>query len=140
MEGSGKSTLMKIMAGVDTEFDGERRLFGTRSLGVLEQEPRLNSDLDVEHNIMLGIGNKYPEIMEYLALKNAIEKKEDGDEIEDEDLDELSLEELQQKFDQVKATVDSKGDLKQIQRKVEIAINALRCPPSDSDVDHLSGV
>src|SRR3954466_896216 len=124
--GSGKSTLMKIMAGRDTEFQGEAWPGDGITVGYLEQEPQLDASKTVRENVMDGVRP----VADMLDRFNAISAQmaDPGD-----DFDALMAEmgELQEKIDAVDGwTLDN---------QLEIAMDALRCPPGDSAVANLSG-
>jgi ATP-binding cassette ChvD family protein len=124
--GSGKSTLMKIMAGRDTEFTGEAWPGEGISVGYLEQEPQLDSNKTVMENVKDGVRP----VADMLDRFNAISAQmaDPGD-----DFDALMAEmgELQEKIDAIDGwTLDN---------QLEIAMDALRCPPGDSPVTNLSG-
>ena len=124
--GSGKSTLMKIMAGRDTEFSGEAWPGQGISVGYLEQEPQLDSSKTVKENVMEGVRETADMIERFSAI--SAQMADPGD-----DFDALMTEmgELQEKIDAVDGwTLDN---------QLEIAMDALRCPPGDSDVTNLSG-
>jgi ATP-binding cassette ChvD family protein len=124
--GSGKSTLLKVMAGVEKDFNGEAWAAEGVSVGYLQQEPQLDPKKDVLGNVMEGVGETAALLQEFEAVSNAM-----GD--PDADFDALLTKqaELQEKIDH--------ADAWDIQRKVEIAMDALRCPPGDADVAKLSG-
>ncbi len=126
--GAGKSTLLKIMAGVDTEFSGESWAADGVNIGYLAQEPELNAEKDVMGNVMEGVG----EVQSLIDRFNQVSMKF-ADELSDDEMNEAIAEqgELQEKIDAV--------DGWSIERKVEIAMDALRCPPGDASVEHLSG-
>ncbi|WP_193171687.1 energy-dependent translational throttle protein EttA [Nisaea nitritireducens] len=126
--GAGKSTLLKIMAGVDTEFQGEAWAADGIKVGYLAQEPDLNGDKDVHGNVMEGMG----ETKELLDRFNEVSAKF-GEEMTDDQMNDLLAEqgELQEKIDA--------ADAWDLDRKVEIAMDALRLPPGDADVTKLSG-
>ena len=126
--GAGKSTLLKIMAGVDTEFNGEAWAADGIKVGYLAQEPELNADKDVMGNVMEGVG----EIQSLIERFNEVSMKF-AEELSDDEMNEAIAEqgELQENIDAV--------DGWSIERKVEIAMDALRCPPGDATVEHLSG-
>ena len=126
LNGSGKSTLMKIMAGLDTDINGEAKAAEGVRIGYLEQEPQLDASKDVAGNIYEGVG----------PLKALLERFEEVSAKfaeEDADFDALIAEqsELQEKIDA--------ADGWELDRKVEIAMDALRCPPGEADVSKLSG-
>jgi ATP-binding cassette ChvD family protein len=124
--GSGKSTLLKLMAGIDTEFNGEAWAADGVSVGYLAQEPHLDPQKDVLGNVMEGVGATAKLLEEFESVSNAMADP-------DADFDALLARqaELQEKIDA--------ADAWDIQRTVEIAMDALRCPPSDADVTKLSG-
>ena len=126
--GAGKSTLLKIMAGVDTEFVGEAWAADGIKVGYLAQEPELNADKDVHGNVMEGMG----ETKDLLDRFNEVSAKF-GEEMTDDQMNDLLAEqgELQEKIDA--------ADAWDLDRKVEIAMDALRLPPGDADVTKLSG-
>ena len=126
--GSGKSTLMKIMAGRDKEFQGEAWPGEGITVGYLEQEPLLDPNKTVRENAMDGVRP----VADMLDRFNAISAMM-ADPPEDADFDALMTEmgELQEKIDAVDGwTLDN---------QLEIAMDALRCPPGDSPVTNLSG-
>ena len=124
--GSGKSSLLKIMAGVDDGFTGEARLTAGFSVGYLAQEPQLNPDKDVLGNVKEGLGEVATLVDKYNAVCDAMGEP-------DADFDKLINEQgiLQDKIDA--------ADAWNLDRNLEIAMDALRCPPSDSGVTMLSG-
>ena len=126
--GAGKSTLLRIMAGVDQEFQGEAWAADGVKVGYLPQEPELNADKDVMGNVMEGVG----EIQALIDRFNEVSMKF-AEELTDDEMNEAIAEQgdLQEKIDAV--------DGWEIERKVEIAMDALRCPPGDADVTNLSG-
>ncbi|MCW3797455.1 energy-dependent translational throttle protein EttA [Sphingomonas sp. BN140010] len=126
--GAGKSTLMKIMAGVDTDFQGEAWPGENVTVGYLAQEPQLDPTKNVLENVKDGAR----EVADMVDRFNAI-SAEMGDPKDDTDFDALMEEmgELQGKIDAVDGwTLDN---------QLEIAMEALRCPPSEAAVDNLSG-
>lgn len=128
VNGAGKSTLMKIMAGMDTEYSGEAWAAENHRVGYLMQEPQLDPEKTVRENVMDGVRP----VADMLARFNAISDLM-GDPPEDADFDALLAEmgELQEKIDAVDGwTLDN---------QLEIAMEALRCPPGDSPVTSLSG-
>ena len=124
--GAGKSTLMKIMAGLDTDFTGEAFAADGVKVGYLPQEPQLDPSKNVMENIMDGVGpirdlmQRYEEVNMKFADPDA-------------DMDALLAEqaELQEQIDACNGW--------ELERTIEIAMDALRCPPADADVTKLSG-
>ena len=128
LNGSGKSTLLRIMAGLDKEFDGEARPQPGINIGYLPQEPELDPDKDVRGNVEEGLG----EIMALLERFNEISMKF-AEPMDDDEMNAL-LEEQGKLQDQI----DSAGGW-EVDRKLEVAADALRLPPWDADVTKLSG-
>ena len=126
LNGSGKSTLLKIMAGQDDGFTGEAWAAEGVKVGFLEQEPKLDETKDVLGNVMDGAGEMATMLARFEEVSNAFSDP-------DADMDKLIAEqaELQEKIDA--------GNGWDLGRTVEIAMDALRCPPSDAKVDVLSG-
>ena len=124
--GSGKSSLLKIMAGLDDEFTGEARLTPSFSVGLLEQEPKLDPAKDVLGNVMDGVAPIRDLLAEYEKV-TAMWAEPDAD------FDKVGA--LQAKLE---AKINA-ADAWSLERNVEIAMDALRCPPNDSDVTKLSG-
>jgi sulfate-transporting ATPase len=124
--GSGKSTLLKIMAGLDKDISGEAWAADGVTVGFLQQEPHLDPKKDVLGNVMEGVGAAAALLKEFEEVSNAMADP-------DADFDTLLARqaELQEKIDH--------ADAWDVQRKVEIAMDALRCPPGDADVSKLSG-
>ncbi len=118
--GAGKSTLLRIMAGVDTEFDGTAQLAPGATVGMLEQEPLLNPDKDVRGNVEEGVA----EVRALLDRFNELSMNY-SDEIADE-------------FARVQERIDAL-DAWNLDTTLEIAMDALRCPPADAEVATLSG-
>ncbi len=118
--GAGKSTLLRIMAGVDTEFDGQAQLAPGATVGLLEQEPTLDPTKDVRGNVEEGVA----EIRGLLDRFNELSMN-----YSDETADEFSR--VQEQIDAV--------DGWNLDTTLEIAMDALRCPPPDADVSQLSG-
>jgi energy-dependent translational throttle protein EttA len=124
--GSGKSSLLRIMAGVDDGFTGEARLTAGFSVGHLEQEPHLDPTKDVHGNVMDGVG-------ETAALLTRYEEVLAGWSDPDADFDKLGAEQAD-----LEAKIEAAGAW-DLQRTVDIAMDALRLPPGDADVTTLSG-
>jgi ATP-binding cassette ChvD family protein len=124
--GSGKSSLLRIMAGVDDGYTGEARLTPGFSVGLLEQEPHLDPAKDVMGNVMDGVGEAATLLERY---DEVLAKWADPD---------ADYEKLGEEQADLEARIEASGawDLK---RTIEIAMDALRLPPSDADVTTLSG-
>jgi sulfate-transporting ATPase len=120
VNGAGKSTLMKIMAGLDTEFSGEAWGAEGVTVGYLLQEPELDPSKDVTGNVMDGVGEKKAMLERYneLAMNYSDETAEEMGKLQDE--------------------IEAQ-DLWDLDSKVEMAMDALRCPDGDADVAKLSG-
>jgi ATP-binding cassette ChvD family protein len=127
--GSGKSTLMRIMAGLDTEFDGETWMEPSVKVGYLEQEPELDPTLDVRGNIELGLASVRALLDRFDEVNNAFADPD----LDADGMDALITEQgdLQDKIDAVEGW--------ELDRMVEIAMDALRVPEPDADVTVLSG-
>jgi ATP-binding cassette ChvD family protein len=128
LNGSGKSTLLRIMAGLDTEIEGEARPQPGIKIGYLPQEPELDAAKDVRGNVEEGVG----ETIELLDRFNEISMKF-AEPMEDDEMNAL-LEEQGKLQD----AIDAAGGW-EVDRKLEIAADALRLPPWDADVTKLSG-
>ena len=128
VNGAGKSTLMKVMAGMDTEFRGEAWAAEGATVGYLPQEPQLDPTKNVLGNVMEGVG----EVGRWLARFEEVSAKF-GEEMTDDEMNDLIAEQadLQEKIDSV--------DGWNLERTLEIAMDALRCPAGDADVAKLSG-
>ncbi|MBU8540477.1 energy-dependent translational throttle protein EttA [Falsiroseomonas tokyonensis] len=126
--GAGKSTLMKIMAGQDKEFGGEAWAAEGARVGYLPQEPHLDESKTVGENVMEAFG----ELTAQLKRFNEISDKF-AEEMTEEQMNDLLAEqaELQEKIEAAEGW--------ELDRRIEIALDALRCPPFDSKVAHLSG-
>jgi ATP-binding cassette ChvD family protein len=124
VNGSGKSTLLRIMAGVDKEFTGEAWAAKGARVGYLQQEPPLDPALDVLGNVMLGVAPKKALLDRYneISMKLA------------EDYSDELMEEMTGLQDQI----DGQG-LWDLDSQIEMAMDALRCPPADASVSGLSG-
>ena len=128
VNGAGKSTLLKIMAGIDTEFGGEAWAADGVRIGYLEQEPQLDATKTVGENV----AEAFAEVKACLTRFNAISERF-MEPMEEDEMNDLLSEQaaLQEKIDA--------GDGWEMDRRIEIALDALRCPPADSDVTKLSG-
>ena len=126
--GAGKSTLLKIMAGIDKEYNGEAWAETSATVGYLAQEPDLDPALNVTDNIMTGLADT-KELLDRFDIISA----RFSDPLSDDEMNALIGEqaEVQEKIDAL--------DAWDLPRQVEIAMDALRCPPGDADVNLLSG-
>src|SRR3990170_4542094 len=120
VNGSGKSTLLRIMAGLDTEFTGEGWVAQGARVGYLEQEPQLDRTKSVRENVMEGVAPQKAILDRYneIAMNYS-----------DETADEMT---------QLQDQIEAKG-LWDLDSKVDLAMDALRCPPDDAEVEKLSG-
>ena len=123
VNGSGKSTLLKIMAGIDPDFSGEARAADGVKRGYLPQEPHLDPTLDVWGNVISECEEK-----KVFDRYNAIAAE----------LGENYTDELMEEMNKLQEIIDAK-DLWDIDSKIEMAIDALRCPPNDAEIEKLSG-
>ncbi len=128
VNGSGKSTLLKIMAGLDPDFGGEAWAAEGATVGYLQQEPELDPEKDVEGNVVEGLGGTKA----LLDRFNEVSMKF-AEPLEDDEMNDLLAEqaELQEQIDAVNGW--------DLERTIEIAMDALRCPPGDADVTKISG-
>jgi ATP-binding cassette ChvD family protein len=126
--GAGKSTLLKVMAGLDSEIQGEAWLAKGYTVGYLPQEPVLEEHLDVLGNVKLGVASTQALLDEFEAISMQLAEPMDDDEMM-RILDRQGI--LQDKIDAVNAW--------ELDSHLEIAMDALRLPPADSAVTHLSG-
>jgi energy-dependent translational throttle protein EttA len=128
LNGAGKSTLLRIMAGEEREFAGEAWAAEGARVGFLPQEPALDATKDVAGNVIEGLAEIKALLDRFEALSARF-----GEELSPDEMDALIAEqgELQEKIDQ--------ADAWDLDRTVEIAMNALRCPPGEASVATLSG-
>ena len=126
--GAGKSTLMKIIAGVDTEYTGEVIVQQGATVGYLSQEPELNPELDVRGNIELAV----KPIKDLLASYDAINMKMC------EPLDDDEMTKVMNEQARIQDAIEA-ADAWDLDSRLELAMDALRCPPGDQDVTTLSG-
>jgi len=128
LNGAGKSTILKIMAGLDNEFGGEAWAAEGKLVGYLPQEPVLDKNLDVASNIMLGVKEVKTLLDEFeqvsLSFSNITEDNEMNELLSKQSV-------LQEKIDAV--------DGWQLERKIQIAMEALRCPAGEASISSLSG-
>jgi ATP-binding cassette ChvD family protein len=128
LNGSGKSSLLRIMAGVDTSIDGEARPQPGIRIGFLTQEPELDPAKDVRGNVMEGVGDTFRLVQRFNEISDKF-----AEPMEDEQMNKL-LEEQSRLQD----AIDAKGGW-ELERKLEIAADALRLPPWDAKIATLSG-
>jgi len=128
LNGSGKSTLLRIMAGEDSEIQGEARAQPGIKVGYLPQEPHLDESKDVRGNVEDGIKSTIDLIAEFNSISDRFA----------EPLNEEEMNELLEKQGTLQNEIDA-VDGWQIERTLEIAADALRLPPWEDDVNHLSG-
>ncbi len=128
LNGSGKSTLLRIMAGLDQDFDGEARPQPDIKIGYLPQEPQLNQEKDVRGNVEDGVA----EIMALLNRFNDISMQFA------EPMDDEQMNALLEEQGKLQDAIDSAGGW-ELDRKLDVAADALRLPPWDADVSRLSG-
>ncbi len=124
--GSGKSTLLRIMAGLDAEFMGTARLDPKARVGFLQQEPQLDETLDVKGNVELGVKPVKDLLTRFEQVSNAMGEP-------DADFDKLLAEQAK-----LQDAIDAAGGW-ELDRKLDIAMDALRLPPGDMNVSKLSG-
>ncbi|MCH1427728.1 MAG: energy-dependent translational throttle protein EttA [Alphaproteobacteria bacterium] len=128
LNGAGKSTLLKIMAGIETEFTGEAQASDGLDIGYLAQEPELDPKLDVAGNVLSGLGNAKLLVDRFNEVSARF-----AEELTDDEMNDLINEqaELQEQIDA--------ADGWDLERKAQIAMDALRVPEPDADVTTLSG-
>jgi ATP-binding cassette ChvD family protein len=126
--GSGKSTLLRIMAGIEKEYNGEAWAMDGTKIGYLEQEPKLDETKNVMENIMDALGEKKQLLDRFNEVSNKL-----GEVTDDDEMNKLIEEQgaLQEK-------IEACGGW-EIEREIEVAMDALRCPPGDADVSKISG-
>jgi ATP-binding cassette ChvD family protein len=126
--GAGKSTLLRIMAGIDRDFDGEARLTDGFTAGYLSQEPQLNPKLDVWGNLQEAIAPRRKEVDRYNEISAAL-----AEPMDDEKMQKL-CDEMARLQDHIEAT-----GAWEIDRELEVAMDAMNLPDKDADVTKLSG-
>ncbi len=128
LNGSGKSSLLKIMAGIDNDYQGEAFLGQGKTVGYLPQEPQLTPGKTVKENVMEGVAETAQLLKDFEAIAEKF-----AEEMTPEQMEKLIERQsvLQEKIDAANAW--------ELDRTLEIAMDALRCPPGDSSVEHLSG-
>ncbi|HEY2807205.1 MAG TPA: energy-dependent translational throttle protein EttA [Steroidobacteraceae bacterium] len=128
LNGSGKSTLLKIMAGLDSSFDGEARPQSGIRIGFLSQEPQLDESKDVRANVMQGVGETFRQVEEFNAISDKFA----------EPMDDAQMNALLERQAKLQDAIDAAGGW-ELERKLEIAADALRLPPWDASIAKLSG-
>jgi ATP-binding cassette ChvD family protein len=129
LNGSGKSTLLRIMAGADKEIEGEARPQPGIKIGLLSQEPQLDAKKDVRGNVVEGVGD----VQALIDRFNAVSDKFADPEIADDQMNKLLEEQAK-----LQDAIDAKGGW-ELERKLEVAADALRLPPWETDVTKISG-
>ena len=129
LNGSGKSSLLRIMAGVDKEYEGEARPQPGIKIGLLSQEPQLDTAKDVRGNVLEGVA----EIQSLIDRFNAV-----SDKFADPELSEDAMNKLMEEQAKLQDAIDAKNGW-ELERKLEVAADALRLPPWDADVTKISG-
>jgi ATP-binding cassette ChvD family protein len=128
LNGSGKSSLLKIMAGIDASFDGEARPQSGIRIGFLPQEPQLDAAKDVRTTVMEGVGETFRQVQEFNSISDKFA----------EPMDDERMNALLARQAQLQDAIDTAGGW-ELERKLEIAADALRLPPWEAIVDTLSG-
>jgi sulfate-transporting ATPase len=128
VNGSGKSTLMKIMAGIDKEYRGEAWVESGRTVGYLPQEPRLDENLTVAGNVELAVASTRKLLHDFDEISNKFS----------EPMSDQEMEKLLERQAKLQDKIDMENAW-ELDRTLEIAMDALRCPPPDADVRTLSG-
>jgi len=126
--GAGKSTLLKIMAGIETAFEGEAWPAAGVSVGYLSQEPWLDPSTDVRGNVMAGLGGQARLLERFSELSARMA----------EPLDDAEMAKVYEEFAEVSDAIEAAGAW-DLDRTLDIAMDALRVPPGDADVSTLSG-
>ena len=128
LNGSGKSTLLKIMGGIDTNFEGEARAQSGIKVGYLPQEPQLDPDKDVRSVVMEGLGGAFAQVARFNEICDRFAEPMDDDE----------MNKLLEEQAKLQDAIDAVGGW-ELERKLEIAADALRLPPWDAIINKLSG-
>ena len=128
LNGAGKSSLLKIMAGIDSGFDGEARPQSGIRIGFLPQEPQLDATKDVRATVMEGLGDTFRQLAEFNHISDKFA----------EPMDEEQMNALLSRQAQLQDAIDAAGGW-ELERKLEIAADALRLPPWEASIGTLSG-
>jgi sulfate-transporting ATPase len=128
LNGAGKSSLLKIMGGIDTGFDGEARPQSGIRIGFLPQEPQLDASRDVRSTVMEGLGDTFRQLEEFNHISEQFTA----------DLDEAHMNLLLERQAKLQDAIDAAGGW-ELERKLEIAADALRLPPWEASIGTLSG-
>jgi energy-dependent translational throttle protein EttA len=128
LNGAGKSTLLKIMGGIDSSFDGEARPQSGIRIGYLPQEPQLDPAKDVRTTVMEGLGDTFRQLAEFNQIS---EKFADP-------MDDAEMNRLLERQAQLQDAIEAAGGW-ELERKLEIAADALRLPPWETGIGTLSG-
>ncbi|HLA72506.1 MAG TPA: energy-dependent translational throttle protein EttA [Steroidobacteraceae bacterium] len=128
LNGSGKSTLLKIMGGIDTNYEGEARAQSGIKVGYLPQEPELDPNKDVRSVVMEGLGGAFAQVARFNEISDRF-----AEPMDDEEMNKLLEEQAK-----LQDAIDSVGGW-ELERKLEIAADALRLPPWDAIINKLSG-
>ncbi len=128
LNGSGKSSLLKIMAGIDSGFDGEARPQNGIRIGFLPQEPQLDAAKDVRTTVMEGLGETFRQVQEFNRISDQFA----------EPMDDEQMNTLLARQAKLQDAIDAAGGW-ELERKLEIAADALRLPPWEAPIGMLSG-
>jgi sulfate-transporting ATPase len=129
LNGSGKSTLLKIMGGIDSNYEGEARPQPGIKVGYLPQEPQLDPNKNVREVVMEGLGGAFAQVARFNEI---------SDKFADPELDPDEMNKLLEEQAKLQDAIDAAGGW-ELERKMEIAADALRLPPWDSPIEKLSG-
>jgi energy-dependent translational throttle protein EttA len=128
LNGAGKSSLLRIMAGIDAEFDGEARPQSGIRIGFLPQEPQLDASRDVRTTVREGLGEAFRQLEEFNHISERFA----------EEMSEEEMNKLLERQAKLQDAIDAAGGW-ELERKLEIAADALRLPPWEASIATLSG-
>jgi len=128
LNGSGKSSLLRIMAGADSQYEGEARPMPKLRIGYLAQEPQLDEALDVRGNVEQGLGTLVALVKEFNAISDRFA----------EPMDDEEMNRLLERQGELQSAIDAANGW-EVERRLDIAADALRLPPWNAQVAHLSG-